>query len=81
MSQLSMSKLGTLQRILARNKFYIKHLEEEIVELRKAKRAADAHNLIEDEYYFHNVLKSFRAELKTYVAEQQFLKKLMKGQV
>lgn len=76
-----MSQLGIVQRILNRNKETIQELEAHIEYFRYKKSDADEKGYLQDEYYYHEMLKAYRAELAKYVKEQRYLKALVKGQI
>jgi Fic family protein len=76
--QMSTKIYNVLQAQLARNKRYIRELEESIQFHRDFKNYADEHNFQSDEYTAHNHLKLLRKELKTMVEVQRTIKTLMK---
>ena len=73
-----MSNLAITQRILARNKSVIQDLENHIEYFRIRKHEADEAGRLEDEYYYHDLLKVYKVELVKYVKEQRYLKQLAK---
>lgn len=60
--------------MMRRNKAYITFLEGQLVIHKNEKREADEEGRLEDEYFFHEALKTIRAELKTMVKTQKQLK-------
>lgn len=72
-------KSAIIQRMLARNRYYIKHLEDNIFFYKEAKKVHDSLCNIREEFKCHDMLKSFRKELSNMVIEQKALKQLAKG--
>jgi hypothetical protein len=70
--------MSNVQRMMSRNKQYIRGLHEEISFVKEQKKAYDAAGFLDNEYEAHNYLNVLKKEMKAIVQDQKFCKALLK---